>query len=76
LTADKIVTLPSLLHRARRSGDAHRFFNERPALLALLPYFQTFHQHAIGRTPPGMSDRLASMLVALQRAASTASTRK
>jgi hypothetical protein len=72
-TADKIVALSSLLHRARRSGDADRFFRARPALLALLPHFQTFHQAASGRVPPALTDRLASVLISLQRAARAAS---
>lgn len=72
-SADKIVALSSLLHRARRSGDIDRFFGQRPALL---PHFEAFHQTARARIPPGMSDRLAGVLVSLQRAASTASARK
>ncbi len=70
-TADKIVALSSLLHRARRSGDTDRFFAQRPILLALLPHFQTFQQSAHARIPLGMSDHLAGVLVSLQRAAST-----
>jgi (p)ppGpp synthase/HD superfamily hydrolase len=74
-TADKIAALSSLLHRARRSGDVHRFFGERPALLALLPHFQGFHQAAAGRIPIGMSNRLADVLVSLRRAASAGAHR-
>ena len=73
-TADKIVALSSLLHRARRSGDVHDFFSSRPALLSLLPYFRAFHDAAADQIPSRMTGRLTTVLVALDRA--TAASRE
>jgi hypothetical protein len=67
-TADKIVALASLLHRARRSGDPAGFFQRRPALLALLGHFTAFMAAGAGRVPASMSLDLAAVLRRLAEA--------
>ncbi|MGW0215003.1 HD domain-containing protein [Micromonospora chokoriensis] len=68
-TADKIVALTSLLRRAHASGGVTDFLRRRPALLTLLPHFRAFQQAAHPRVPAGMSARLDTALVLLERAA-------
>jgi hypothetical protein len=73
-TADKIVALSSLLRRARRSGDPDRFFGARQPLLDVIPHFAVCHQHARGRLPVAMTDRLGALVELLDTA--TAPIRK
>ncbi|MBO0876920.1 MAG: hypothetical protein J2P19_26390, partial [Pseudonocardia sp.] len=61
-TADKIVALTSLTHRARRSGDPAEFFAVRPALLALLPHFRSLVEAATGQVPASMTHQLHQAL--------------
>jgi hypothetical protein len=68
-TADRIVALRSLTHRANKSGDPNAFFTRRGPLLDLLPYFRACQQAAHGRIPGAMSDALA---LALDQLADTA----
>ena len=65
--SDKIVAMSSLAYRARRSGDIDRFFNARPALLALIPFFRAFHDTAAQWIPSGMATRFGAELVLLER---------
>lgn len=71
-TADKIVALTSLLHRARTSGAPDMFFLARPALLRLLPHFHDYYHAGTGLVPPGMSNHLGHVLNLLTQAAATA----
>jgi (p)ppGpp synthase/HD superfamily hydrolase len=68
-TSDKIVALASLTRRAEKSGDPVGFFAARPALLALLPRFQTFRDAGIGRVPASMTRQLGAVLDTLSAAA-------
>jgi putative NIF3 family GTP cyclohydrolase 1 type 2 len=61
-TADKIVALGSLRHRAVRSGDPVGFFAARPGLLVLLPYFQECRTAGVGRVPASMTDAFGRVL--------------
>ncbi|MGH3772491.1 MAG: HD domain-containing protein [Pseudonocardiaceae bacterium] len=70
-TADKIVALESLLHRAEASGDVEGFFAARPGLLRLLPHFRAFCAAGVGRVPPSMSARLDQVLQDMAEATAT-----
>lgn len=64
-TADKIVAFGSLLDRARKSGDEARFFADRPALAARMPYFQRFVSAVTDLVPDAMSAALRDVLAAI-----------
>jgi (p)ppGpp synthase/HD superfamily hydrolase len=68
-TADKIVALTSLTRRAKKSGDSTGFFAARPALLKLLPHFQTFRAAGAGQIPPSMTRHLGAVLATLSATA-------
>ncbi|WP_328372960.1 HD domain-containing protein [Micromonospora zamorensis] len=67
-TADKIVALTSLLRRAQSTGNLADFFDQRPVLRGLLPYFRAFQRAAHPRVPASMSAHLDAALSALERA--------
>lgn len=64
-TADKIVALSSLLHRADKSPNPREFFSRRPALLALVPHFIAFRRAGEGRIPASMTNHLGLVLGAI-----------
>ncbi len=69
-TADKIVALTSLLHRARLSGDVKGFFDVRQPLLRLQSYFRQYQQAGAALVPPGMATDLARALDQIDQATS------
>ncbi|MEU8011786.1 metal-dependent phosphohydrolase [Micromonospora parva] len=75
-TADKIVALTSLLRRAQSTGKAPDFFDRRPVLRGLLPYFRAFQRAAHPRLPASMSAHLDAALTPLERATATASAQR
>ncbi|MEU1241033.1 metal-dependent phosphohydrolase [Micromonospora parva] len=75
-TADKIVALTSLLRRAQSTGKAPDFFDRRPVLRGLLPYFRAFQRAAHPRLPASMSAHLDAALMPLERATATASAQR
>ncbi len=67
-TADKIVALSSLMHRARLSGDVTAFFTARAPLVRLLPHFRAYQQAAALHVPPTMTVALGAALDRLDQA--------
>jgi hypothetical protein len=57
-TADKIVSLSSIVRRASRAPDRAAYWHRRPAFVARVPYFIAFAELASPRLPPGMAAEL------------------
>lgn len=57
-TADKIVSLSSIVRRASRAPDPAAYWHRRPAFVARVPYFIAFAELASPRLPPGMAAEL------------------
>jgi (p)ppGpp synthase/HD superfamily hydrolase len=67
-TADKIVSLESILRRAARAPDAAAYWDTRPTFVARVPYFAAFHATAARHLPPGMSSELGRLVARAEQA--------
>jgi hypothetical protein len=67
-TADKIVSLRSILRRASRAPDPAAYWRPRHAFVTRLPYFAAFHTAATPHLPPGMAGELARLVVRAEQA--------
>jgi hypothetical protein len=60
-TADKIVSLSSILGRALAAEDRAAFWSTRQPFLAIVPYFSVFQAVAAPNLPPRMAAELGKL---------------
>jgi hypothetical protein len=68
-TADKIVSLSSILGRAFAAEDRRAFWSTRRAFLNLVPYFTVFHIHVAPHIPDRMAVELGRLVTIAEGAA-------
>lgn len=71
-TADKIVSLSSILGRAFAAEDRVAFWSTRRAFLDLVPYFGVFHTRATPHLPDRMASELGKLVNIAEGAANEA----
>jgi hypothetical protein len=67
-TAEKVVSLRSVLRRSARAPDPAAHWRARRAFIARLPYFAAFHTSVAPHLPPSMAGELARVVVRVERA--------
>jgi len=68
-TADKIVSISSVLRRAQLADDDRYWRHTRLAFVARLPYLRAFHTRAAPHLPAAMASDLGRLVATAERSA-------